>query len=639
MKTFVAFSLSCLLLFGSAGSTLALDADAAFRMRDFATLQALKVEELSSLEKSLVANSLWLGGKWAQADALLAQAEGDMPPSVRPFSDLYRLLAAERTGAREEAIKRAKKLVAEGHPLAGFYAALALARLDENKAGAFREALALAGEDASRAQRALEGLADLDALTTDEALRLCALDGHNQKALAKLQSAPPSDERNYRLGWKLYTEGKDDQALPLLKSVAFDSALGQDAAYYAAASLVRAKRNDEALALLKKVLSPASPKYITGPMNRLATLMARGGEAGRGAEELLWSLAKGEDAKAKTALYTLAKSSSSRAAQARDRLIAAFPHDKRSSDLLWRDGFGAYLAGDGTKALELWGQAKTDDPDMAAQLLYWQAKVFEARGDGQKADALRAQAAHSYPLTYYGLVCGGLQTLSEASLELAPETELEQWGFYTHAQMTLAGEKDLPSALRAAQLCAWLGTEGDGYSLLRPYSSRLTAAGAQWAVLPLLWPRPFAQDVTGAATRFGTSAELIWAVMRQESAFNPNATSWVGAGGLMQLMPATAKDEEKRIGEGALNRYNAQDNIKLGASHLAWLAKRFTTLREIAAAYNGGSGNVNKWNKAFGQAPADEWIERIPFDETREYVKRVSANYMIYQALKTRKER
>ena len=133
----------------------------------------------------------------------------------------------------------------------------------------------------------------------------------------------------------------------------------------------------------------------------------------------------------------------------------------------------------------------------------------------------------------------------------------------------------------------------------------------------------------------------IYAVARQESRFQVNAISPSGARGLMQLMPGTAQETAEKIGLSYSADKLVSDplyNTTLGASYLD---RQLTTyggsLVLAAAAYNAGPGNVNKWITAFGDPRADavdpvNWVEIIPFQETRKYVQRVLGNYMVYRA-------
>ena len=135
---------------------------------------------------------------------------------------------------------------------------------------------------------------------------------------------------------------------------------------------------------------------------------------------------------------------------------------------------------------------------------------------------------------------------------------------------------------------------------------------------------------------------LIYSIVRQESNFDPEAESYKGALGLMQLMPATAKSVAKSLNIDFNKERLTSDhnyNIKLGASYLRSLIKKYEGSYPLAiAAYNAGPHNVNKWIKRVGnptQKDVDliDWIERIPYGETRNYVQRVLENLTIYREL------
>ncbi len=132
----------------------------------------------------------------------------------------------------------------------------------------------------------------------------------------------------------------------------------------------------------------------------------------------------------------------------------------------------------------------------------------------------------------------------------------------------------------------------------------------------------------------------IYAIARQESRFDVDAKSRSGALGLMQLMPATAKETAQKIGASHSQARLTNDpayNALLGSTYLAAQLDRYDgSLILAASAYNAGAGNANKWIKQFGD-PRDpkidpiSWIERIPFVETRKYVQKVMGNYMVYR--------
>jgi soluble lytic murein transglycosylase len=149
----------------------------------------------------------------------------------------------------------------------------------------------------------------------------------------------------------------------------------------------------------------------------------------------------------------------------------------------------------------------------------------------------------------------------------------------------------------------------------------------------LLYPTPFTEEVEAAARATDLDAGLLYAVIRQESLFRADAVSSAGAHGLMQLRPGTAESLLRELGEsprGQADLLEAHTNIRLGAAELERLLERYDGQLAVAlAAYNAGPNAVDRWLPA--QAlDADIWIENIPYNETRDYVRRVFWNHVVY---------
>ena len=141
-------------------------------------------------------------------------------------------------------------------------------------------------------------------------------------------------------------------------------------------------------------------------------------------------------------------------------------------------------------------------------------------------------------------------------------------------------------------------------------------------------PTPYRELVKEASQRFGVSEVLIYAIMRQESLFDPFAESYAGAKGLMQLMDYTARWKAEQLGIKVRNIFEPKVNVMLGTAYLAYLIRLFNgDLVRVIAAYNAGHNAVRKW-KRYG----DDFlfIELIPYDQTRKYTKKVLYNYYIY---------
>ena len=155
----------------------------------------------------------------------------------------------------------------------------------------------------------------------------------------------------------------------------------------------------------------------------------------------------------------------------------------------------------------------------------------------------------------------------------------------------------------------------------------------QWNDLELRFPLKHRQQVDRQAKSYGLESAWIYAILRQESAFNSDARSRAGAIGLMQLMPTTAKEvaSKAKTRPFKLNDlFQPGVNIELGSSYLNQIYRQLQENPILAtAAYNAGPSRVKKWLPDEPQA-TDVWIETVPFSETREYLKRVLAYTLIY---------
>ena len=163
---------------------------------------------------------------------------------------------------------------------------------------------------------------------------------------------------------------------------------------------------------------------------------------------------------------------------------------------------------------------------------------------------------------------------------------------------------------------------------------RTISQAQYWDDLDIRFPMAYQSPLTREARNRDLHSSWVFAITRQESAFMVDAKSGVGATGLMQLMPATAKETAKRYGipmSSTQHLLNPDVNIQLGTAYLSQLYGQFNGNRVLAsAAYNGGGGNVRKWLRGADHLPADVWIETIPFDETRQYVQNVLSYSVIY---------
>jgi soluble lytic murein transglycosylase len=132
--------------------------------------------------------------------------------------------------------------------------------------------------------------------------------------------------------------------------------------------------------------------------------------------------------------------------------------------------------------------------------------------------------------------------------------------------------------------------------------------------------------------------DLLSAIIREESQYDERAVSRVGALGLMQVMPATANTVAKKLGMAEVKRddlFDEETNVRIGARYVAQLLEQFSgNIIYTVAAYNAGPQAVSGWIAKYGQREPDEFVELIPYQETRLYVKRVLRSYREYQRLR-----
>ena len=149
----------------------------------------------------------------------------------------------------------------------------------------------------------------------------------------------------------------------------------------------------------------------------------------------------------------------------------------------------------------------------------------------------------------------------------------------------------------------------------------------------LVYPQNYFKQVHTYSQKYNNDDALIMALIRTESSFNSEAQSSAGAVGLMQLMPTTAHDVGKKLGIDLNTNYlfNPEINIKLGNVYYSDLRKMYTNNDLYAvASYNGGYGAVNTWKDKLEFLDMDEFVEQIPYEETKNYVKKVFGSYWNY---------
>lgn len=165
----------------------------------------------------------------------------------------------------------------------------------------------------------------------------------------------------------------------------------------------------------------------------------------------------------------------------------------------------------------------------------------------------------------------------------------------------------------------------------------IIAIGIEELMTKKLYKKEYSEYVEKYSQEYGVEQNLIYAIIKAESNFDPSAVSTQGARGLMQLMYSTAKEVAEKI-DIELTEENILEpeiNIKLGTKYIASLLEKYECIEVALAAYNAGSGKVDRWIKEEIIKSDGSDIENIPYKETNTYVRKIIRDYQIYKKIET----
>ncbi|MBI5509578.1 MAG: lytic transglycosylase domain-containing protein [Deltaproteobacteria bacterium] len=302
---------------------------------------------------------------------------------------------------------------------------------------------------------------------------------------------------------------------------------------------------------------------------------------------------------------------------------------------------------------------------LGAAALYWRARLAAERGDVADAEVFGNLLAKTKSTSFYALAVADLLRRvnpgcdvrvdlpvlgpTEVSLppppavkaqDLAGVLVLYRYGLASEAQRLVRLLP--PQALSATDktVAAWLYRRCGDVHKATVLTWRLADESNEPqnpVLLDLAYPRPYADVVLSAAAAYDVPVDLVYAVIRQESAFNPRAVSPRRAFGLMQMIRPTAVRlaEEAELGKVQMRQlFEPTLAIRLGTQYLAELLRRFNgNVPAAVAAYHAGETSVDRWLKTRSELEPDEFIEEIPFTTTRAYVKKVLASFGVYRLL------
>ncbi|AKT38452.1 transglycosylase SLT domain-containing protein [Chondromyces crocatus] len=493
-----------------------------------------------------------------------------------------------------------------------------------------RETLALLGTPLTPAER----LDIADALLAG---------GRPAEAVVELTKLGPSatltrPDLQHRRATALY-RARDNAAAAraFLEAAASPTPRQPEQLYYAARSFLRQDQKNDAITRLREVVAKfPRTSWADDASYLLGQIYLQTGRYAEAAKQYTQFLGRAprsnrrHDAEHDLALALI---SSGDPAGARTRLATLAKNARRVDDtarLKELEGLAALRAGDRAGAIQLWSDVMRSYP------LSWGALTARARlvAAGAEPPPLLAPPtttppaplAIQLPPTAALLTSVGLDADAERWVADNERTVSAPYGARSgEALCSLYGE------LTRAKRRYRVGVNAVAYDTLK----RAPSDAERWA-WECLYPQPYLPIVNTLEDEQGVPRALIYALMRQESAFDPVVVSPVSAVGLMQLMPTTAaraaSEMELPFEPRSLER--PEINLRLGTYYIAKLLRMFDgSLPLAAAAYNAGPQAVASWLADGVEQDTDLWVARIPFGETRHYVSRVLANLARYQWL------
>lgn len=423
-------------------------------------------------------------------------------------------------------------------------------------------------------------------------------------------------------------------------------------------ALLKSRHYKDAESSLKELSHSAAKVEV---MSAAAYLMARAIEKSGRSEEAFnaYSLiatvfpesAEADDALLEAAFIRKFQYRPKEAAELLDNLLVTYPETRLKQRVIWESGWANYLAGNSIAAAEQFKKLLAI-AGYREKALFWHGRSSAAAGDIAAAEADFAALRKEFPLGFYALVVQGsrvaapvenIPVLAGDLPEMLPLPDgfervkaLIALGLIDDASTELAaGRRKLPKTkgnAGLARLYLELGNYNRAMSLYD--ASLLNHSPESRNAWLFLYPQAFNGLVSKYSEQAGVEPSLAYAVMRAESSFSATATSPVGARGLMQLMPQTAAMilKEKKLEPKRL--YDPELNIRLGTKHLRELLDKYNgNETAVIASYNAGASNVNRWLKTYANLSGAEFIESIPFAETKNYVKKVLAVTALYKRL------
>lgn len=353
-------------------------------------------------------------------------------------------------------------------------------------------------------------------------------------------------------------------------------------------------------------------------------------------------------------------------------LAAHFPDNANAAAAHWRAGWFSYRQGLYADAAGLFDEQIRLYPEAkeTVSAIYWRGRLYETQEHNAAQAAANYRAiVRAYQHFFYAqmarqrLVALGnampvaqpqldrlqaaavpalQESFPEDSPHLAKARLLANAGLTDYIAQEIAADPDSASwsALAEAQIYA---SYGETYRAMRslkralPYAATASIKSIPLAYWRILFPEPWWETIKAESARNNLDPYLVASLIRQESEFNPSVVSYANAYGLMQLLPVVGKAMAREEGVSHFQTFQLLDpemNIRLGTRYLRQMLDKFGGVQEYAlAAYNAGDARVVDWQSAGPYSGIDEFVESIPYTQTREYVEAILRNEETYRAI------
>ena len=421
------------------------------------------------------------------------------------------------------------------------------------------------------------------------------------------------------------------------------------------------RRYDVAARTLGLVVDRSSAERRPGLKLEQARLYVRAKDPARALTGLESIAGAGTEAEKAESLYLKARvledlNREADAVTAYRAVAMQFPNREAAAASLWRLGWLAWVKRDVTSAQKSWTRLAELGGAGAYRLpaLYWTGRAREQVGTASAAE-LYNQILAEAPRSYYGMLAAGrlgrtreggvsgqIALPQEPREVLTDDSSLARVVLLRRINLIEEAASELEEAVQGAVSnpvrlygMASVYIEAERYHMalriMRRHFQTLAATGdpsLPRAFWEMFYPYAWRDEMRDAAQRRGIDPYLVAAVVREESSYYPKATSPVGARGLMQLMPTTA-----RLMSPGGDLEDPGFNIELGTRFLAGLMREFNDPRLALAAYNAGPTRVRQWLNSRRSDDIEAFVEQIPFDETRLYVKKVVLSWDEYRRI------